>query len=44
MGGGCNDARPAGPYLYRGEPGYRVGMDGDEDGIAREGWSETMGR
>jgi hypothetical protein len=36
--GGCNDARAAGTVpIYRGEPGYRVGMDGDGDGIACEG-------
>src|SRR5438128_290045 len=33
--GGCNDARAAGSApLYRGEPGYREDMDGDDDGIA----------
>lgn len=35
---GCNDARAAGTApIYRGEPGYRDGMDGDGDGIACEG-------
>lgn len=35
--GGCNDARAAGTApIYRGEPGYRDGMDGDGDGIACE--------
>ncbi|GGE93660.1 hypothetical protein GCM10011404_28340 [Sphingomonas prati] len=35
--GGCNSARAAGTApLYRGEPGYREGMDGDGDGIACE--------
>jgi len=34
---GCNDARTAGTEpIYRGEPGYDVGMDGDGDGIACE--------
>ncbi|MFS0774049.1 excalibur calcium-binding domain-containing protein [Sphingomonas sp. 1P08PE] len=34
---GCNDARAAGTApIYRGEPGYRPGMDGDDDGIACE--------
>ncbi|WP_293845936.1 excalibur calcium-binding domain-containing protein [Sphingopyxis sp.] len=34
---GCNDARAAGTApIYRGEPGYREGMDGDNDGIACE--------
>lgn len=34
---GCNDARAAGTApIYRGEPGYREGMDGDSDGIACE--------
>lgn len=34
---GCNDARAAGTApIYRGEPGYREGMDGDGDGIACE--------
>ena len=34
---GCNDARAAGTApIYRGEPGYRAGMDGDGDGIACE--------
>ncbi len=34
---GCNDARAAGVApLYRGEPGYRPEMDGDDDGIACE--------
>ncbi|WP_083949137.1 excalibur calcium-binding domain-containing protein [Sphingobium cloacae] len=35
--GGCNDARAAGTSpIYRGEPGYRSDMDGDDDGIACE--------
>jgi len=35
--GGCRDARAAGTApIYRGEPGYRAGMDGDGDGIACE--------
>lgn len=34
---GCDDARAAGTApIYRGEPGYREGMDGDSDGIACE--------
>lgn len=34
---GCNEARAAGVTpIYRGEPGYREGMDGDGDGIACE--------
>jgi Excalibur calcium-binding domain len=34
---GCRDARAAGAApLYRGDPGYRSGMDGDNDGIACE--------
>jgi Excalibur calcium-binding domain len=34
---GCDDARIAGVTpLYRGEPGYRPEMDGDDDGIACE--------
>lgn len=34
---GCNEARAAGAApLYRGQPGYRVEMDGDGDGIACE--------
>lgn len=33
----CNEARAAGAApLYRGEPGYRVEMDGDGDGVACE--------
>jgi hypothetical protein len=35
--GGCNDARAAGTApIYRGEPGYRPEMDGDNDGVACE--------
>lgn len=35
--GGCNSARAAGTApIFRGEPGYRPGMDGDNDGIACE--------
>ena len=34
---GCNAARAAGAApIYRGQPGYRVEMDGDGDGIACE--------
>lgn len=34
---GCDSARSAGTApIYRGEPGYRVEMDGDGDGIACE--------
>jgi hypothetical protein len=34
---GCNSVRAAGRApLYRGQPGYREGMDGDSDGIACE--------
>ena len=34
---GCDDARAAGTTpIYRGESGYRTGMDGDNDGIACE--------
>jgi len=34
---GCNEARAAGSApIYRGEPGYRPEMDGDNDGIACE--------
>jgi Excalibur calcium-binding domain len=34
---GCNQVRAAGlAPLYRGDPGYRAGMDGDDDGIACE--------
>ena len=34
---GCDDARAAGTApIYRGEPGYREGLDGDYDGIACE--------
>ncbi|MDT9598535.1 excalibur calcium-binding domain-containing protein [Sphingosinicella rhizophila] len=36
---GCNEVRAAGAApLYRGEPGYRQGMDGDGDGVACEPW------
>jgi hypothetical protein len=35
--GGCNDARAAGTApIYSSEPGYRIDMDGDGDGIACE--------
>lgn len=35
--GGCDAARAAGTApIYRGEPGYRPEMDGDDDGIACE--------
>jgi hypothetical protein len=34
---GCKEARAAGVTpIYRGQPGYRPGMDGDDDGIACE--------
>ena len=34
---GCNAARAAGVApIYRGEPGYRPELDGDDDGIACE--------
>lgn len=34
---GCREVRAAGAApLYRGQPGYRPGMDGDDDGIACE--------
>ena len=34
---GCNEVRALGKApLYRGQPGYRIGMDGDNDGIACE--------
>lgn len=34
---GCNEARAAGVApLYKGEPGYRPQMDGDNDGVACE--------
>lgn len=34
---GCNEVRAAGlAPLYRGQPGYRPEMDGDDDGIACE--------
>jgi hypothetical protein len=34
---GCKEARAAGVApIYRGQPGYRPGMDGDNDGIACE--------
>ena len=33
----CDDARAAGAApIYRGQAGYREGMDGDSDGIACE--------
>ncbi|WP_294048940.1 excalibur calcium-binding domain-containing protein [Sphingopyxis sp.] len=33
----CDDARAAGTApIYRGEPGYRDGLDADNDGIACE--------
>jgi hypothetical protein len=33
----CDAAREAGAApIYRGQPGYREGMDGDSDGIACE--------
>jgi hypothetical protein len=34
---GCDAARAAGAApIYRGQPGYREEMDGDDDGIACE--------
>ncbi len=34
---GCDNARAAGTApIYRGEPGYRDGLDGDSDGVACE--------
>lgn len=34
---GCDEVRMLGKApLYRGQPGYRPGMDGDNDGIACE--------
>lgn len=34
---GCNAARAAGVApIYRGEPGYRPELDGDDDGVACE--------
>ncbi len=34
---GCHEVRALGKApLYRGDPGYREGMDGDDDGIACE--------
>lgn len=34
---GCDEARAAGAApIRRGQPGYRSGMDGDDDGIACE--------
>lgn len=34
---GCNEVRDLGKApLYAGQPGYRIGMDGDRDGIACE--------
>jgi len=34
---GCNEVRALGKApLYRGQPGYRIEMDGDNDGIACE--------
>jgi hypothetical protein len=36
---GCREVRAAGRApLYRGQPGYRAGMDGDNDGIACEAY------
>ena len=33
----CAEARAAGAApLFRGEPGYRTGLDGDDDGVACE--------
>ncbi|SEJ91709.1 Excalibur calcium-binding domain-containing protein [Sphingobium sp. AP50] len=34
---GCDSARAAGSApIYKGEPGYRAEMDGDDDGVACE--------
>jgi hypothetical protein len=34
---GCGDARAAGAApIYRGAPGYRAGLDADDDGVACE--------
>lgn len=33
---GCNEVRAGKAPLYAGQPGYRSGMDGDDDGIACE--------
>jgi hypothetical protein len=42
---GCNAVRAAGlAPLYRGEPGYRPEMDGDDDGIACEPHRGRRGR
>ena len=36
---GCSEAHAAGATpIYRGSPGYRPGMDGDNDGIACEAY------
>lgn len=36
---GCREVRAAGAApLHRGQPGYREGMDGDDDGIACENY------
>jgi hypothetical protein len=38
---GCDDARAAGTApIYRGEPGYRDALDGDNDSIACEPYRE----
>jgi hypothetical protein len=40
---GCSAARTAGAApIHRGQPGYRLGLDGDGDGIACE-WSSSSG-
>jgi hypothetical protein len=40
---GCRAARTAGVApIHRGQPGYRIGLDGDGDGIACE-WSPEGG-
>ena len=42
---GCNEVRAAGRApLYRGQPGYRIGMDGDGDGIACEPYPGASAR
>lgn len=41
---GCNAVRAAGAApLYRGQPGYRPEMDGDDDGIACEPHRDDVG-
>lgn len=41
---GCDDARAAGTApIFRGEPGYRTGLDGDGDGEACEPYRGSSG-